>query len=73
MLLFHGGETPIQFPLMILPRGIGSNWKSRKKHPKDPRFFNKVPIVTFDPANLESIENKHAVSESVFKAVWIIR
>ena len=42
------------------------------KPPQGSHLFGKESFVTFDPANLEAIGNKHAVSDSVFKVTRII-
>ena len=42
------------------------------KPPQGSHLFGKGSFVTFDPANLEAIGNKHAVSDSVFKVTRII-
>ena len=42
------------------------------KQPQRSHLFGKGSFVTFDPANLEAIGNKHAVSDSVFKVTRII-
>ena len=59
------------FLSMLLPRGIVSNWKPLTNHSKDPRF-NKVPIVTFEPANSEAMGNNHTAYDLVFKFTRII-
>ena len=51
---------------------LWSNWKPHTNHPKDPIFFGRGSFVTFDPANLEAIGNKHAVSDSVIQRSPII-
>ena len=40
--------------------------------PQGSHLFGKGSFVTFDPANLEAIGNKHAVSDSVFQRSPII-
>ena len=42
------------------------------KPPQGSHLFGKGSFVTFDPANLEAIGNKHAVSDSVFQRSPII-
>ena len=63
-------------PLFLLPHhSYMKTWiklETTYKPPQGSHLFGKGSFVTFDPANLEAIGNKHAVSDSVFKVTRII-
>ena len=42
------------------------------KPPQGSHLFGKGSFVTFDPANLEAIGNKHAVIDSVIKVTVLV-
>ena len=66
-----GAKKPFCFPLILLPKGVGSR-QNPHVQPQGPLLLAKVSFVRFDSADWTISGYDHTVSSSVFQTSPII-